>query len=265
MRYMPILPTGMFDVFKNSTARDAFILPQFWKNPDYRSFYTSMKWDHVIIDNALYEDKDGIPTDELIRIAMQLKTERCFIVAPEDLHSGVATASLTIEAVERHGLRHNQISEGKGPRWELMTILHEQPGEMKMQYKMMQDANIGHMPVGISIFSYRHGWDRASLKKFVGVGDSNYLHAFGLDNLLEVYNLRDAGFDSVDSSIVATAAFHEIDLMGEHWMIDRQYNKEFAQLPRVDLQCKDFDADCKRRTLYNIIKMREFVGNGRVP
>jgi hypothetical protein len=261
MKYMPILPTGMFDVFKQSTARDCFILPQFWKNKVYRDFYTSIKWDHVIIDNALYEDEQGIPTADLIHIAKSLDAKRCFIVAPEDLHSGVATAALTIEAAKKHGLHHETIGSSK-KRWELMTILHEQPQEMKLQFQMMKDAGISHMPIGISIFSYRHGWDRASLKKFVGVHDINYLHAFGLDNLLEVLNLRDAGFDSVDSSIVATAAYHDIDLMGEHWMIDRQYNKDFAQLPRVDLECDTFTTDIKTRTLKNIIKMRNFVGNG---
>lgn len=263
MRYMPILPIGMYDIFKNSHVRDCFILPQFWKERAYRDFYQSVTWDHVIIDNACYEDGSFMSMEDLIRIAKSLKTERCFIVAPEDLESGLNTATLTIEAANKFGTSGSMFDGTNRPKWEMMSILHVQPQEMKLQYRMMCDAGYESMPLGISIFSYRHGWDRASLAKFVGVRD-NYLHAFGLDNLLEIYNLRATGFDSVDSSIVASAAVNNIDLMGDTWMIDRQYNKDHAQLPRVNLLETEFDAHVKLKTLRHIIKLRNFVSDGEL-
>lgn len=253
MKYMPIVPIGMFNELVASGATNAFMLSQFMEIEKYREFYTGHHWDTVILDNGQYEDSIGIDYNDMLEMADDLMADRIFVVGPEDLNNGVATGQMTIDLIDECGLPTGNT--------ELMCILHEHPHEMKEQFELLQDANVvKDLGLGISIFSYRHGYDRGSLAKFVGVDKlDNYLHAFGWDNLLETYNLRDAGFDSIDSSIAVTSAVNGIKILDTVWQVDRNYNTTGRSIKRVNLKNTHFNDIDRRRSLENIIKVMEFV------
>lgn len=254
MNYMPIMPIGMLDLLYESNTKNVFILPQFFEHDKYREFYESHKWNNVIIDNALYEKDASIPFDKMIEFADTIDSKRTFLVGSEDLDSGVKTAAMTLSDVDLHG--------AIGNNWEMMTILHKHPNEMKEQYRLLKDQNLDTLPLGISIFSFRCGYDRAALAKFVGVDMSNYVHAFGLDNILEFMNLRDAGFNSVDSSIAATASVNNIQLWTDKcWEIDRRVDKS---VKRVDLTCDAFEDRYRSNAFNNICDIQSFVKNGTI-
>ena len=254
MNYMPIMPIGMLDLLDETHTKDVFILPQFFKYDKYREFYTSRKWNNVIIDNALYENDASIPFDQMIEFADDINSSRTFIVGSENLDSGVMTAAMTISDVDLYGDRGNN--------WEMMTILHKHPNEMKEQYEILKHGDLGHLPLGVSIFSFRCGYDRAALAKYVGIEMTNYVHAFGLDNILEMLNLRDAGFNSVDSSIAATASVNDIQLWTDNrWEIDRRVDKS---VKRVDLTCDKFKCNHHNRTFNNIRGLQSFANKGTI-
>ncbi len=248
MRYMPIPAVGMFDVLDDSGVKDVFILSQMMEqNEVYREFYLDRKWNTVIIDNALYEEPDPTPMETMIDHANNINADRTFIVAPEDLKSGMQTGAMTIKAVDQYGLKSNN--------WELMTILHEYPLEMRMQYAMLIDAGLIDIALGVSIFSFRKGYDRGTLASFCGIHNQHYLHAFGLDNLLEVFSLNNAGFDSVDSSMAFTAAVREVDIW-DKFNISRIPGQN--KIKRIGLTDTKFSQKHKNQALENIIALRRW-------
>lgn len=249
MNYMPIVPIGMFDVLDMSRVKDVFILSQFWNDQTYREYYKSRRWDTVIIDNDLYESEEAADLKDMVKIANSLNANRIFLVGPEELSNGLETARMTQDIMDHwHSYSCNNTR--------LMCILHESPNEMKLQYKILKDFQ--NLAFGISIFSFRLGYDRASLMKFCEVDPSRYVHAFGWDNLLEVLNMRGCGFDSVDSSIAITAAYHNISLRDD-WQITRQPGRAGVHnSSRVDILTDYFEEDVKMQALDNIIFLREW-------
>jgi len=245
MKYMPILPIGMFHVFDRTDVRDVFILPQFWDNESYREFYTSHKWDHVIIDNAMYEQLNGVPFGHLINIADQLDADRVFIVSPEDIRNPYTTAAYAVETGDRFGFRDSN--------WEMMCILHGTPYDMVNQYYTLRKYPMGY---GIAVSAWRSGYDRAGIFKYVGFRDKDYVHAMGWDSIIEIFALNNVGFDSIDSSIVATAAVNRI-MLGPDTVIRR--TGSVSDPKRVDLLQTTFSTDETLSCVNNIHSVREYL------
>lgn len=200
MRFMPIIPIGMDRLFASSKIRDAFILPQFWTNDSYRNMYTRRRWDTAIIDNAMYENPNPVAFDKLIEISKEIHSDRTFIVAPEDHADPVHTAQLLCDTMEEFG--------SYGPTWGIMMIVHGSPLEIDEMMSMLPETqSIGF---GIAVSTWRNGFSRAAIKH--ACGDSCYFHAMGLDSISEMEGLSLAGFNSVDSSMAATAAVNHIPL-----------------------------------------------------
>lgn len=256
MKYMPIVPVGMLDIIDSSGVKDVFILSQFWKNKQYREFYKSRKWDRVIVDNDLYESEDAADFEDMMRIAESLDAERIFVVGPEELTDGVRTGVVTKQILEERD------SNGMlGDNIQMMCILHEKPNEMKLQYEIVKGFE--NLAFGISIFSFRLGYDRASLYDYVGLPKDRYVHAFGWDNLLEVCNLKKCGFDSIDSSIAVTAAINGIDLT-QDWQIIRAPGREgVLQSTRAHMLDEMFENGCKNDALRNILFLRRLADRGQ--
>lgn len=251
MNYMPIVPVGMFDVMDLSGIKNVFLLSQFWKEPKYREYYTRRQWDTVVIDNALYEDDTAVDFKDVLGIAKELKARRIFAVGPEDLKSGVNTAKLCLQAFEEIP------SYGFPSSTTMMCILHEKPNEMKLQYKVLQQVD-RPLALGVSIFSYRLGYNRGDLARFVGVDRSkHYMHAFGWDNILELYSLNHAGFQSVDSSLAVTAAINGIELRDD-WQITRDPGKAGVKAStRAGILDEGFSDEIKLVALDNILFLQE--------
>ncbi len=255
MKYMPIVPVGMLDVIDVSGVKDVFILSQFWKNKEYRDFYKEGSWDTVIIDNDLYESEEAAKFEDMMRIAESLDAKRIFVVGPEDLHDGVNTGVMTKRILEDNKSQ-GKLDEGIN----LMCILHEKPNEMRLQYEIVKDFK--DLAFGISIFSFRLGYDRASLYDYVGIPKDRYVHAFGWDNLLEVCNLKKCGFSSIDSSIAVTAAINKIDLT-QDWQIVRQPGREgVLQSTRAHMLDDGFENCIKNDALRNILFLRRLANRG---
>jgi len=249
MNYMPIVPIGMFDVLDMSGVKNVFLLSQFWDEPKYRKYYTSRTWNTVIIDNALYEDDNAVEFKDVLEIAKELRAQRIFAVGPEDLKSGVNTAKLCLEALEDRPYLPTNTT--------MMCILHERPNEMKLQYKVLQQVT-RPLALGVSIFSYRLGYNRGDLARFVGVDKSKYyMHAFGWDNILESYSLNGAGFQSVDSSLAVTAAINGIELRDD-WQVTRDPGKAGVKAStRAKITDEDFSDEVKHVALDNIVFLQE--------
>jgi hypothetical protein len=212
MHFMPIVPIGMLDVLDITKTRNVFILSQYWNIKKYREFYLSHYWDTVVLDNALYEDTEATNFESMLGMARQLKADRVFVVGPEKLDSGIKTGQMTVDILEEYdtdGYLDDHI--------QLMCILHERPNEMLRQWNMIR--RFEDVALGISIFSYRLGYDRGGLLKFLNLPSDRYVHAFGWDNLLEVYNMS-GRFNSVDASIAVSAAINNVDLKW-NWQITR--------------------------------------------
>lgn len=251
MNYMPIVPIGMFDVLDLSGVKNVFLLSQFWDNKEYRQYYTSRTWDTVIIDNALYEDDVAVGFQDILDIANQLKANRIYAVGPEDLKSGVHTAQLCLECLREIP------SHEFPPNTQMMVILHEKPNEMKLQYKLLQQV-YRQIALGVSIFSYRLGYNRGDLARFIGINSSKYyMHAFGWDNILELYSLNTAGFKSVDSSLAVTAAINGIELRDD-WQVTRDPGKAGVKAStRAKITDTEFSDEMKRVALDNIVFLDE--------
>lgn len=261
LNYMPIVPIDMFDVLDMSGVKDVFILSQFWKNPEYREYYKSRTWDTIIVDNDLYEKEEAASFESMLEIAKELRANKVFIVGPEDLSSGINTAKLTQEIIRKYGC--DGPLEYYTGRWQLMCILHERPNEMKLQYQILKEYDIAF---GVSIFSFRLGFDRGALAKYVGIGSDKYIHAFGWDNLLEVYNLAQAGFNSVDSSLAVTAAVNRINLQ-DVWQITRDPGRDGVNCSTrapIDGPLHYFQ-EIKHQALENIIFLRDWCRNKETP
>jgi hypothetical protein len=245
----------MFDVLDLSGVKDVFVLAQYWENPTYREYYCSRVWDTVILDNALYENNKPVPFNDMLQMARQIKARQVFVVGPEQLNDGVETGRMTIEILEGLG------SSGSiGHNINLMCILHEKPNEMLEQYKMIKKYD--ELALGISIFSYRLGYHRGDLAKFLKLdGDERYIHAFGWDNLLEMYS-GNCIFSSTDSSMAATAALNRINLQ-EVWQKQRLPGKKgVAQSTRYETDFEGPISDTiKMKTLENIKFLRSFAND----
>ena len=255
MKYMPIVPMGMLDVLDVSGVKDVFLLSQFWKDTEYRDFYMSHKWDTVIIDNDLYESETSAKFEDMMKIAGSLDAKKIFVVGPEDLHDGVGTGVVTKRILDDRG------SSGLlEDNTQMMCILHERPNEMRLQYEVVKDY--ADLAFGISIFSFRLGYDRASLYDYVGIPKGRYVHAFGWDNLLEVCNLKKCGFNSIDSSIAVTAALNKIDLTDE-WQIIREPGREgVLKSTRACMTDKEFSGPVRNDALRNILFLRRLANRG---
>lgn len=203
MKYMPILPLGMLDVFTNF---DAFILPQFWNNEEYSTFYRRNVWDTVIIDNAMYEQKDMFDFKTMINIAKLLRAKQIFLVVLEDPSDPYHTVQLACDC----------ISEFKPNGWKPMTILHGDPKAVSVQFNQLK--LIPNMGFGIAVSLWRAGFKREDIFRENKM-DGYYVHAMGLDDIDEIPLLRNAGFKSVDSSIAATAAWNNINLQKERKIV----------------------------------------------
>ena len=71
--------------------------------------------------------------------------------------------------------------------------------------------------------------------------------------------MRDAGFDSIDSSIAVTSAVNGIKILDTVWQVDRNYNTTGRSIKRVNLKNTHFNDIDRRRSLENIVKVMEFV------
>jgi hypothetical protein len=217
MNYMPIVPIGLLNTLDLMNVKNVFMLTNLWKYDKYKKFYLSHHWDTVILDNDLYEQPVPANFVNMMDIARQLDADRIFVVGPEKLNDGVETGRMTV------GILADHESEGYlDDNIQLMCILHERPNEMMRQWNMIKRYE--DVALGISIFSYRLGYDRGALYKFLNLPGERYTHAFGWDNLLEVYNMRGL-FNSVDSSMAVSAAVNGVDLH-KNWQITRDPIKD---------------------------------------
>ena len=248
--YMPILPLGMLHLFDECDIGDAFILPQFWNIPEYRDFYTSRKWLRVIIDNALYENPVAYDVSELAEIADSISSMTTHIVGPEKIGDGSTTTNLMLNAIAEHGPR--------GSKWSLMSVFQGSSYEMYRSYETLKEYRIGFaFPVSM----YRQGWSRSGLKYFTGMRN-HYVHALGIDDLTEIPDLVRAGFDSFDSSIVATAAVNGIDLLGTELRIMRRGDP--SDPVRVNLMHTEFHEDVIDATACNIDDIKSTIGSIKI-
>lgn len=249
MNYMPILPIGMFDLYIKANIENVFILPQYWEIDDYCNFYRAYRWGTVIIDNAMYEQPDAITFGKLIEIAESINSTATYIVTPEDLHNGAETVRKTRETIKVYGCG--------GDTWYPMAILHGNPKSISDQVKALNP--IQTMAYGIAVSSWRAGYDRSALRKICNIPKYRYVHAMGLDSLVELVNLSDNYIDSVDSSIVASAAVNKINLR-EELILTR---KGLPTDPiRVDLLQRKFPDVTIQSTLNNILLI-ESILNGQ--
>ena len=221
MNYMPILPVGMFDLFRN---KNAFILPQFWHVPEYAYFYANNVWDTVIIDNAMYENPDMFDFNTMKMIAGVLRANQIFLVVPEDHNNPTNTIILACEC----------ISDNPPNGWKPMVILHGTPDDVKLQFTALKD--IKDIGFGIAVSLWRAGHSRVALYKRCNMG-RYYIHAMGLDNIDELVTLRAAGFNSVDSSIVASAAWNNINLQKERQIVRTGSPDDPVRVPITHPSC----------------------------
>jgi hypothetical protein len=137
-----------------------------------------------------------------------------------------------------------------------MCILHERPTEMLEQWNMIRRYR--DVAIGISIFSYRLGFDRGSLHRFLGLPHDRYTHAFGWDNLLEMYNLSGC-FDSIDSSLCVSAVINDVDLK-KIWQITRDPVKDGCKISgRLPIDWDDWaDPENKYKVVQNIQMLTKF-------
>lgn len=243
--YMPILPIGMLHLFDECNVEDAFILPQFWNNDDYRELYTSRKWNRVVIDNALYEKPDAYSVDKLIDIADEITSIRTYVVGPEKIGHGMETLQLVLNAIAEHGYR--------GSSWHMMSVFQGTPSDMFEMYGSLKEYDIGF---AIPVSMYRDMWSRSGLKYFTGMRN-HYVHALGIDDLTEIPDLVRAGIDSFDSSIVASAAINGIDLLGSSLRLLRR--GEPSDPIRVDLSHREFEPDVIDETSCNIDDINSII------
>lgn len=248
--YMPILPIGMLDLFEECDCNNAFILPQFWHIGEYRSFYCTRTWEKVVIDNAMYENPEAVGIDVLIDIANEVNSLKTYIVGPESIGDGINTTRKVLQAIAKYGPR--------GDNWHMMAVFQGSPNEMFHLYDNLKEYDMGF---AIPVSMYRAGWSRAGLKYFTGIRN-HYVHALGIDDLTEIPDLVRAGIDSFDSSIVATAAVNNIDLLGERLRIIRSGSPDDPR--RVDLECTEFDTDVRDATACNVEDIVSLIGSIRI-
>lgn len=259
MNYLPITPVGLLPAITSSGSKNVFILSHLWKILAYRNFYMSNKWNTVIIDNDLYEKESSATFDDMEAIADSLNATRIFIVGPEVIGSGMQTAKMTQEILKERESNGFLYLTDKGANVFLMAILHERPNEIACQWNILKQYK--QLGIGISIFSFRLGYDRGSLLRMLRKSDDNrYFHAFGWDNLLEAHNMASAGFNSVDSSIASTAAANNIELF-DNWQITRDPGRDgVLASTRLPLDAVDVE-DLHDDTVMNISKIQQFLNS----
>lgn len=243
---MPILPIGMGDLFVDYGVRHCFILPQYWSRPSYQEIYTDYKWDTVIIDNAMYENpNDRIPVSDLIDIAEQLTATQTFVVGNEDMENGLNTIELVENELDYYGTH--------GTAWTYMAVLHGTPYEIVQQYAALSYHS--HIGFAIAVSTYRKGYDRSGIIELAGMR-GRYVHALGLDSLLEARNLTTM-YNSCDSSICATAAVNRINLR-----LFPEIRRELEccrNIDRVDLLGTHYSEYTKQRTGENIAYITDLM------
>lgn len=242
MRYIPILPIGMLETGWKVGSKDAFILPQYWDIPAYKSFYTTYDFDTVIIDNDVYETGECTPLTILDQIADEITAKKIFIVGHESPGDPHETIIGFIDEIRTYEIRHDP-----------MIVLDGTPSEIKSMYNILKyEESVGYsLPVSL----YRRGYDRASIYNYVGFHQSDYVHALGVDNIMEIASMNSAGYNSVDSSIAATAAVNEYNLRKE-FLISRTTSDP---IPRVDLKRTSFTTSEIMDTIANIQLVNEFA------
>ena len=193
----------MLDIFIN---QDAFILPQFWYMEEYANFYRSVSWNTVIIDNAMYEQKDMFDFQSMINIAKTLKATRIFLVVPEDHENPFNTVQLAVDCISTY----------PPDNWDPMVIVHGTLREVETQISQLR--HIKNIGFGIAVSLWRAGLKRQAIYRTNKL-QSHYVHAMGLDDIDELPLLRMAGFNSVDSSIVASAAWNNINLQKDRSIV----------------------------------------------
>jgi len=255
MKYMPILSIGMSSLFakpkytigqKTRHIRDAFILPQFWSNPQYKEMYVSHPWDTIIIDNAMYEDDKAIPFGDLIDISKELDARKIFIVPPEDHKDPLNTARITIDGIDSWGV--------KGPTWNMLTIVHGLPSQATKMFELLWEFD--DLAFGVTVSMWRAGYDRSAVMSSCPCSGDHYFHAMGLDSISEMVGLREAGFNSVDSSMAATAAANNIPLNIDT-VIRR--NGSPSDPKRVPILQESFPVETTDQTFINIQEMISFL------
>lgn len=214
MEYFPIPPIGLREVVERKD--NAFILAQFWSHEEYRNYYLENHWRTVIVDNGVYE---GAPVrDELlIDIAKKVKADRCFVVAPESEENSTRTLKMAKDFIDLYGSNAYDI---------MVTLQAESPVILKDFVKQLDKYDIAY---AIPVKFYRKGWCRAGILRWLNLRD-RYVHAFGLDNLLELNELHGL-IQSIDTSMPFTAAYHGMDL---------KYNL-LVKVKRVNLLATKFD------------------------
>lgn len=229
LNYMPIVPCGMVWELDVVRPQSAFILPSLWENEDYSEYYTSHKWDTIVLDNGIYETGKVWKFEDLLEIANMCTTKSMFIVGDEVIGNGYLTAKVLSRQLNMIG------SEGeleKGGIWKLMAVLQGDINGMKfMRECLYPQIDAWSIPVSV----YRAGFDRNVIAEWMKFGPCEYVHALGLDNVFEIFNLRRGNIHSFDTSMPATAAVNNIDLVA-HPCISRSGS---CDVERVNLYWDD--------------------------
>jgi hypothetical protein len=154
----------------------------------------------------MYEQKDMFDFQSMINIAKMLKAKRIFLVVPEDHDNPFNTVQLAVDC----------LSEFKPDGWDPMVIVH---GDIKsVNAQISQLRHIKNLGFGIAVSLWRAGFKREAIYRSNKLS-GHYIHAMGLDDLDELPLLRAAGFNSVDSSISATAAWNNINIQKDRRIV----------------------------------------------
>jgi hypothetical protein len=144
-----------------------------------------------------------------------------------------------------------------GSGWDAMCVLHGTPSEMKGMYTILKDMY--DIAYGVAVASWRMGYDRGAIYQHIGFGRKTYVHAMGLDNILETANLLRCGYDSVDSSLAATTAVNGIKLDIDTHVVRKGVPDDPK---RVDLMQTEFGEGVTAQTLKNVKTMRRMCSYG---
>lgn len=241
-KYTPILPIGMLENIRIVGNKNVFILPQLWSISEYRDFYCEHEWNTVVIDNGVYE---GLmtPFENLVNIADDLHAKQTYISADEDIGSGYNTAHMIIDQIDEHGI--------DGSNWNLMPVIHGSIREMEYMIDLLGDKV--HQ-WSIPIYLTRMGYDRSTIVKYLGIQD-DYVHALGLDNILEIINFDDGIIDTFDTSMPATGAIHGLRL-SSIYLIERGGKDDYA---RVNLNETSFSGIEHNLCIENIVAINKMA------
>lgn len=239
MRYFPILPIGMHSLYDESNNKNIFVLPQLMENDEYKDMIFSRYWDRVIIDNGVYEN-DVVSLEKMVDIANDINSKHTpLVVLPEcENHCGnnIEIAKLGLDAYD----------------WTRMFPMHIFQGEIA-QYRdaiRILSKECANITFGLPVSLWRQKICRASIYNMIENDlRKYYVHAFGLDSVYEIFNMRLSNISSVDSSICATIGNFRLNIM-DVMMVDR--SDESCYLPRINLLDNNFSDDEISQTRFNI-------------